>query len=178
VQTGAIAERWEDGPRGLLDSRQVSAASADMGMDRLKLRRSSIGGSAIRNVAPLGRQAVEAGLGDAQLRPAFDSSSSNSTSLRSNSRRVHQSRAGASEAIDRHVPGQVLVARMCDAPRQTSARCELAVEVYAEPGAELARRCQRLPHPGNRGAQENIALDASQVGAHVSSGAGRVSDLS
>jgi hypothetical protein len=53
-------------------ARSSFAASTDIRLDGLKLRRPSVGVAAICNVAPLGRQPVEARLGDAQLRAAFD----------------------------------------------------------------------------------------------------------
>src|SRR5215212_4934278 len=161
-------------------ARSSSGASPDIGPDGLKLRRPSVGVAAVRNVAPLGRQAVEARLGDPQLRPAFDAFEFELDQRRSFARvvgvcidRMRVPSPGKDprglHPLDRHLPGQVLVARMSDAALQSSAGREVPVEVDAEPGAELRRRCQRLPYAGNWRAHEDLALDAIQAEAHVSS---------
>jgi hypothetical protein len=58
-------------------ARSSFAASTDIRLDGFKLRRPSVGVAAICNVAPLGRQPVEARLGDASCVPPSTPSSSN-----------------------------------------------------------------------------------------------------
>src|SRR5262249_25551872 len=141
--------------------------SSDMACDRLDLRVPAAGVTAVRRFAASGRQRVEAGFGDGEVRLGLADRAEQEGDEGSRLARVVAVRVlllsirlppprdavGRLDVDDRHVPHEVTIALVGDLPAHPRARRELALgDVDAEPAAELLGVGDGAPDAGDGGA--------------------------